>query len=373
MDDDITRYILLPYNLEAMKLSSYFKQKGEIVVLSTEFTPNRHQKFFYRKDYDDGTYPDNLTTVKNVEYGGFAFSNNKYIALPSEVEIMMPDTSLYSKLEPLFISAGKQFGKKVFNQLMNAEHCRLSLDGKTIWPDYTRQFRDLSHCRNIILHDYDLGRIENSFETVKDLLARARTDGWATKIGMKFPIQIYNGESLLNWSSLNGNPIFYSAQYNGVIDDNVFLKWVNMNIKHSTFTNITYHVTAPRYDENDFVMNLLPKIFHQVLISRSYRIFFLLKYDKGFFLDQRWCRVLDLINAYAHSMHNIEIVKYLQKIGTDTMYDFVNAITHIKPLIGHSAFTKEELRNLFNFVREHNYPLFKDFYECNANSLGGKL
>lgn len=35
------------------------------------------------------------------------------------------------------------------------------------------------------------------------------------------------------------------------------------------------------------------------------------------------------------------------------------------------AMTKDEIREVFAFVREHHYPLFKDFYECNYKSLGG--
>ena len=78
MDADMSTYTLVPFNLEVMKLSAYYKGKREIVILSPSFTPERHQKFFYRKDYDDGIYPNNLTRVDNVEYGGLAFSNNTY-------------------------------------------------------------------------------------------------------------------------------------------------------------------------------------------------------------------------------------------------------------------------------------------------------
>ena len=78
LDADLTKYILVPFNLEVMKLSAYYKKKGEIVVLAPSFTPERNTKFIYRKDYDDGEYPLALTTTKNVEYGGLAFSNNVY-------------------------------------------------------------------------------------------------------------------------------------------------------------------------------------------------------------------------------------------------------------------------------------------------------
>jgi len=94
MDGDFTNYILVPFNLEVMKLSAYYKKKREIVVLAKEFEPEYYTKFIYRKDYTDQIYPKGLMTTPNVEYGGLAFSNNIYIPLPREIEIMKPDTSL---------------------------------------------------------------------------------------------------------------------------------------------------------------------------------------------------------------------------------------------------------------------------------------
>ena len=57
MDADMATYTLVPFNLEVMKLSAYYKRKGEIVVLSPHFTPERNTKFIYRKDYNDGDFP----------------------------------------------------------------------------------------------------------------------------------------------------------------------------------------------------------------------------------------------------------------------------------------------------------------------------
>lgn len=59
-DMDMSTYIIVPPNLEAMKLASYYKKNKEIVILTTSFNPDRHQKFFLRKDYDDGIYPKKM-------------------------------------------------------------------------------------------------------------------------------------------------------------------------------------------------------------------------------------------------------------------------------------------------------------------------
>ena len=49
-DMDMVTYTLVPFNLELMKLSAYYKKKREVVILSPSFTPERHQKFILRKD-----------------------------------------------------------------------------------------------------------------------------------------------------------------------------------------------------------------------------------------------------------------------------------------------------------------------------------
>ena len=173
-DADLSTYKLVPFNLEAMKLSAYYKKQGEIVVLSPQFTPEKNTKFIYRKDYNDGVFPLNLMSP-NVEYGGLAFSNNVYEPLPLEIERMRPDASIYARAEPLILSATgrEREKKKIFQNMMEAEHCRLSLDGKTVWDEYPRQFKFLANARNLMLHDYNLGEVENSFDTVRRLLARA--------------------------------------------------------------------------------------------------------------------------------------------------------------------------------------------------------
>lgn len=373
MDADMSAYTLVPFNLEVMKLSAYYKRKGEIVVLSPSFTPDKHQQFFYRKDYDDGEYPLGLARISNVQYGGLAFSNNIYKPLPTEIEIMKPDTSIYGKMEQVIMGTSSPQRKKIFNNMMEAEHCRLSLDGKTIWEDYPRQFKFLKSARNLMLHDYDLGAVNGSFETVQKILARARTDGWATRVGMKFPIQVSDGQSLLNWSSLKSNSTFYSLQYNGVIDDDAFLEWAGKCKEKAVYSQMEYHVTAPWYEPNHFVEVLLPKILRQIIISRSYRVFFSLKYDEGFFPDPRWEQVLRLFNYYHNSYSGVPQSSYYKKIGEDTLFDFAAGSQAVPKNYYGDVLNTKQIREIFAFVRQYNYPLFKDFYECNARNLGGKL
>lgn len=375
MDADLTTYTLVPFNLEVMKLSAYYKKKGEIVVLSPSFTPDKNTKFIYRKDYNDGDFPAGLTKAPNVEYGGLAFSNNIYKPLPIEIERMQPDTLIYEKAEAAMMAAPgrEREKKKIFQNMMTAEHCRLSLDGKTVWPDYPRQFKFLGNARNLMLHDYDLGVVEGSFEAVQHILSRARTDGWATKVGMKFPVQVREGQALLNWTSLNSNSTFYSLRFDGVMDDDTFNEWIGSCRQRAVYSQMEYHVTAPWYEPNEFIKTELPRIFRQVIISRSYRIFFSLKYDEGFFPDKRWEDVIRLFNYYHNSYSGEPISRYFNMIADDTMFDFASNTQKVPAAYYGDVLNKDQIRELFAFVREYNYPLFKDFYECTAEKLGGRL
>jgi len=198
-------------------------------------------------------------SIPNVEYGGLAFSNNKYKPLPTEIERLKPDTSLYGKMNNYFKANKTQ--EKIWQNMVTSEHMRLSLDGKTIWPDYGRQFKNLKQARNLMIHDFDLNTVKDSYEEVKRILKRARVDGWGTRLGMKFPIQISDGQTLLNWSSFLSNSTFYSIRYDGVIDDDAFNEWVGVCRERAIFSSIEYHVTLSSYDENHFIKDLLPKIF----------------------------------------------------------------------------------------------------------------
>ena len=373
MDADMATYTLVPFNLEVMKLSAYYKKKGEIVVLAPSFTPERNTLFIYRKDYNDGEFPIQLTRTKNVQYGGLAFSSNVYVPLPREIEIMRPDTSIYSKMEDVIKGTTSQHRNRIFQNMMTAEHCRLSLDGKTIWDEYPRQFKYLAAARNLMLHDYNLGAIEGGFEEVKKILSHARTDGWATRVGMKFPVQVNNGQSLLNWSTLNSNGVFYAVRYDGVIEDEPFLDWVGACREKSVYSQMEYHITSSQYEPNEFVEKLLPKIFRQVIISRSYRIFFSLSYDEGFFPDKRWEDVIRLFNYYHNSYSGEPVSRYYSMISNDTLFNFAANSQKVPKHYYGEVLNKDQIREIFAFVREHNYPLFKDFYECSAEKLGGKL
>lgn len=105
--------------------------------------------------------------------------------------------------------------------------------------------------------------------------------------------------------------------------------------------------------------------------SRSYRVFFTLKYEENFFFDGRWERVLDLFNFYHNSMRSLPQSIYFSKISQDTLFDFARVTYDELPKIYKKGMTKQEMRELFAFVREKKPSLFEDFYEFNINKMEG--
>ena len=59
-DADMHKYKQTVFNLELMKLSSYYKNKRQIVNHISKIEPTKYTQFIYRKDYNDGDFPSEL-------------------------------------------------------------------------------------------------------------------------------------------------------------------------------------------------------------------------------------------------------------------------------------------------------------------------
>jgi hypothetical protein len=105
-------------NLACMKLSAYYKEQGDCVVLKQNYSNlDMYDKVFISKVFMDTEIPnepndkslkkectisefysDNtLLNQPNVEYGGTGFFYDKAMPFPEEIEHIMPDYHLYDK------------------------------------------------------------------------------------------------------------------------------------------------------------------------------------------------------------------------------------------------------------------------------------
>lgn len=114
-------------NLCCMKLSSFHKQKGDAVILKTNYENlDQYDKVYISKVFTDTEIPGepedktnkNSDTISewyadneflkqdNIEYGGTGFFYDKAPPLPDEIEHIMPDYHLYDDWVQAAIDSG---------------------------------------------------------------------------------------------------------------------------------------------------------------------------------------------------------------------------------------------------------------------------
>lgn len=366
-DADKTKYETAPLNLELMKLSAYHKGKREIVSLAPELDPNKYTKMIIRKDYNDGDFNADLFEEENVECGGLAFSNDIYVPLDETIEMLKPDMYIYERMRG-HVGAEK-YKVAAFETMMRAQHLRLSLDGRTIWNKFERQLDLGPTTRTLFLHDKNLQDIEGAPEVIQFLMDKLPKSVSSKKLAMKFPVIVDNIKDLKRWLQFSSSMHYYSLQYHGVMNDEEVVELLEGIDYRTAPRKIDYIVTASSQDENDFVEHYLTRIFYQALFFRMKKIKILLKYEDGFFVDKRWERVLDLINCFISTTVDLPRERFEKVIKFDSMYSFVRNFDEKNRF--KYPFSKEDARQLFSFVRENNYELFTQFYDCHIVKLVG--
>lgn len=362
-DGDLQLYKDVPFfNIDLMKLSSYYKSKREIVNFCLNFNPQMYSRFLVRQDYIGGqVYPSGYN---NVEFGGRAFNKNNYKPMDMPIELARPDVNLYNKLENRLYRDALGY----FKALRRAEHLRLSLDGKTVWKDYFSQWRDTNNMSGIIFHDYNLGAIDGAPRLIADLSAEYIKPSRGRGIGMKFPAQSTNELDFLDWLKLPQMTRYFYLQYNGMpsFESIPYIKQATEDIiyKNQIYLNPIYGM-----DFETFTTTGIVEIYKYILDLRTEKMFFPLIYDKDFFADYRWETVYKLIQAFSEKpihMHKKDRINYWARIApVETMYGFIISKTtrsknvYLRPI----DWNPEDIRPIFQFVRENNYELFKLFYE----------
>lgn len=372
-DYDFMTYTHVPFNLELMKLAAYYKKRKEVVIMMPFLDPPRHQKVFIRKDYDDGIF-DKKLFEPNVVYGGRAFSCEEYVPLEREIEETYPDKMLYEKYRDNFCIT-KNY-EKIFRQMQNAEHLRISLDGKTVWNKFLNPFNPTKQTKTLIFHDYDLNKIAGGFEAVQEALSRLNENHIQGRlIGMKFPVQVSNVKDMEKWCSLNPSSDLFSLQYNGIMENETF-DFLLKKVRPNTGNKLQYNLTPKGSTEEDFINNL-PIIYKQCLLARTQGYIISLKYEEGFSQNYLWGKLIKLINNYVNLnkefLNKIYEPRFRDLSNTYSLYRY---ITHDKFHYqgSYDQFPVEELREIFQLVREKSYETFKMFYETvKVEYKGGQI
>ena len=358
-DGDLPFYDRFPFlNLELMKLSTYYKKKKQIVSLTQEYIPQRFGNYIVRQDYlnPNVSYPYH----KNVEFGGKAFQGSVYKPLPLEVEMCQPDIGLYNNIK--FSYKFTPSDAKSFQVMKNAIHLRLSLDGRTIWPDFRRQLLRDRGRSGLIFHDDNLEQIPDVIPLITDLTNELLSIQ-ARRIGNKYPIQVNTEERYLAWLQFLAINKYYSIQYNG-IPRQEYLEEIASTTAHSrrlaqTVQKVTANTTYDKYITQDIV-----SIMRNSAILCTHTAQIPLTFDDTFFIDKRWADVTWIIQQYINFLTSSVIRKdqYTRVIPYETLFNYYKNVLK-NPLINPYKIKKQFIQETFQFVRENNYELFTLFYK----------
>lgn len=363
-DADLKLYPIPFYNLELMKMSTYYKRKREIVGFAPDFSPHMYTHFIVRQDiYSNQNYP---TNYDNIEYGGRAFSGNTYAPLPLDIEIMRPDISLYNRAIPTKILPKY---KHAISTMQRAEHIRLSLDGANLWSSYEKQFRRDKTAYGVIIHDYDPGAINEGPEIVQDILSNFTGNRTGRRLGMKFPAQVYDTNELIKWLSIQPMGTYFSLVYHGLVETDLMNEIIITRKNSTAYKQMSVDITKELSDAES-IGETIHHIFRNIINLRTQRLVFPLIYDNSVFTDDNWKAVMQLINRYnTHIILESSKYDYFPRIEPfETLYSYSKGAIkqyHInEPLL-----SIDSIRNIFQFVRENNYDLFKDFYEYRGEEV----
>lgn len=359
-DVDFFKYHQVMFNLEIMKMATYFKKKREITVLSPTLSPERYSKFYLRKDFNDGIFPNGLHRFPNLDYGGFAFSGNVYVPVMEEIEICQPDVFIYDKYKTLF-TAGAKTHESVYTSLINNIHLRLSLNEKEVWSNFEKQITPNNKANICFFHDFDLGRIKDSPEAVKYILEKySKKKDSTALLGVKFPIHCQTFNDFQTWNNFASTENFFTLQVDNVLEDEEFFEVIN-SLTRARAEKIKYKIASSSSDKNHFIKVTLPKIFKQVIFCCNAHKQISLIIDDDFFIEKEWVDVITLLNLFLSAS-----TKYTR---VPALYRFCKSLKEKSSLYKNSVMCKEEARELFLFVNKNHPELFELFYECNKVEL----
>lgn len=350
-------------NLECAKLAAYEKKKRNVAVFHNQLDPNRYTKTYFRKEYDDGVYDERIL-LPTVEYGGRAFSAT-YQPFNLQMEQIEPDFEIYTRYRSYF--GNRKADAQQIKTLITATHARLSLDGKTYLNFPFERLRPRHPC--VILHDYDIASIPNSFEAIKEIMD-ARPRGLKYHIGNKYPIQVYSFEELKKWLTIYPMGNCFYLQYNGLFTDEQIVELVND--PSMSMRQLVYNFIYNCQNENDFIINILPEIYKQALFLRKNKLKILLNIDEDFFKTPELLNLMKLINCFYGKNYAEQLYPHQR-----TLYSYCacRTVAYMDTLPWvHLTVSKDQMRESFQYIRIHNYEVFDMFYSVpEVIAKGGKL
>ena len=355
-DDDFLTSPTRFFKLEILKLSQYYKRKHEIVVMRPIFEPERHKLNYFYKDEMDNSL-STLLTLPNVIYGGKAFNDGVYVALPNEIEYNKPDTLIYDrfirecKKNPIY---GVQANNRWREQL-NGQHFRLSLDGQNLWKDYAIQIQDKTRNGSTYIHDYDLAQVNGW----RDACLAYHERFPFSKITLTYPITCNSIDEALYFK----NNDYFTQDMTLHFDHFPSCREI-LELSKLRFP-LEFAPLPSRYDENEFTTKYLPEIFYKGLFCKIHCKSFSLIYRDDFFIDNREAKeLMFVISMFIKSHKTMKMTE--NHLKRDTLMKYIQRSATVNSLM----FSWEHVKELLEWLSLRNNSLAKELkYMTYQNAL----
>lgn len=290
------------YDLDIMKLASYYKSKREITKLlldPREYT--QYTKTYFIKNRFDYKMMDELFKDPRLIYRGYAFSAQEYEPLPDDIERAQADISIYDTYLKFNDNlADRRIVKLISPMMENSCHARLSTDNQTCNVPAERILYKES--TGLCLYDYNIFALKNWYEATEDYRDKS--------LRLRFsPIttDIEDIRKILNDYNLRTeNHVILS----GVLSDDKIKEVIGLGVKDRIRVQLLQDLNP--YDDKQMMDNIIYSM-NTVLALKQARGR-LHAYIDPHDIDQRtaylnnlayWCNRNHSDVSFSHFIHNI--------------------------------------------------------------------
>lgn len=235
------------YDLDIMKLASYYKSKKEITKLllnPSEYT--QYTKTYFIKNRFDYKMMGELFKDKRIIYRGYAFSALDYEPLPDDIERAQADISIYDTYLKFNNNlADRRVIRLVSPMMENSCHARLSTDNKTCNVPVNRiLYKDST---GLCLYDYNIFALEDWYYATKDYKDKS--------LRFRFsPIttNLEDIKKILNEYDLRSeNHMILS----GVLNDDIIKEIISLGVKDRIRVQLLQNLNP--YDKEDIMNKII--------------------------------------------------------------------------------------------------------------------
>lgn len=214
IDQDLIQQKIFNPNLETMQLSTYHKQKKDIVELViVSKNIEKYDKLYLVKNTNDMKFLPRVIADPRTECIGLGFTNGKYIPRP-EIDSLPADTTIYDKYIRAKYETMSKANQKRVRELKTVQHIRVNLGNKMNWvrpqQSYVKIY-DTNPTDISGLYEYC-----NNYKTVK----------------FKFDCYVNNFEDMIKWLGASWFGVENNLYFIGEFNDKEYKQFVNRFQNH---------------------------------------------------------------------------------------------------------------------------------------------